>query len=66
MDIEKLMKKRADLKQKLTEIDTTIRELERAKDRQELAKKARLIAQKGFTLEQILAIKKRNKRASNA
>lgn len=66
MNIEKLKKKRAELKQKLIEIDTTIRELERAKDRQELAKKARLISQNGFTLEQIMAIKKRNKRSSNA
>ena len=66
MDLEKLKKKRGELKQQLREIDLKIRELEHAKDRQELVKTARLITQSGLSLSQILALNNRKKGAGNA
>jgi hypothetical protein len=66
MNIEGLKKRREELKQKLRVVNIQIRELERAEDLQKLARMARLISEKGFTLEEIRATKTRKRKASRA
>lgn len=63
MTIEKLKKHREELKQELKRTNEKIRILERQKDAQKLAIMAQLINEKGFTLEQILEVKRRKRRA---
>ena len=63
MTIEKLKKHREELKQELKRTNEKIRILERQKDAQKLARMAQLINEKGFTLEQILEVKRRKRRS---
>ena len=63
MTIEKLKKHRDELKQELKRTNEKIRILERQKDAQKLARMAQLINEKGFTLEQILEVKRRKRRS---
>ncbi|MBE1427016.1 uncharacterized membrane protein (DUF106 family) [Desulfomicrobium macestii] len=63
MTIEKLKKHREELKQELKRTNEKIRILERQKDAQKLARMAQLINEKGFTLAQILEVKRRKRRA---
>lgn len=64
MTIEKLKKHREELKQELKRTNEKIRILERQKDAQKLARMAQLINKKGFTLEQILEVKRRKRRSN--
>jgi len=64
MTIEKLKKHREELKQELKRTNEKIRILERQKDAQKLARMAQLINEKGFTLEQILEVKRRKRRSN--
>jgi hypothetical protein len=63
MTIEKLKKHREELKQELKRTNEKIRILERQKDAQKLARMAQLINEKGFTLAQILEVKRRKRRS---
>lgn len=63
MTIEKLKKHREELKQELKRTNEKIRILERQKDAQQLARMAQLINEKGFTLDQILEVKRRKRRS---
>lgn len=63
MTIEKLKKHREELKQELKRTNEKIRILERQKEAQKLARMAQLINEKGFTLAQILEVKRRKRRS---